>query len=92
MIGGIEHEGYRKSRFTRTACWILGQWKVYTRISGAGQGPVVRILDPMAPKTGSVWISRDTRFSFFGDLKEYGPREYINPIALRLRTSLLSVS
>lgn len=58
----MEDEGYRKSCFTRIrACWIVGQWKAEgrrqkaegRRISGAGQGPVASILDPMAPKTGS---------------------------------------
>lgn len=60
-----------------------------TRISGAGQGPVVRISDPMAPKTGSVRISRDTRFSFFGDPKEYGASRMYKLYCITITSSII---
>lgn len=49
----------------------------------------MRISDPMAPKTGSVRISRDTRFSFFGDPKEYGASRMYKPYCITITSSII---
>lgn len=49
----------------------------------------MRISDPMAPKTGSVRISRDTRFSFFGDPKEYGASRMYKLYCITITSSII---